>query len=73
MVQLGSPIPFRVKNTIIDAPELFGVWIDIDTSDNANALDNLFGIATPLATNQFNGKGMALIENRIIEKDAAIF
>jgi hypothetical protein len=57
----------------MDDPELLAVRIDIDTGHNANAFDNLFCIATSLATHQFNGKGMAFIENGIIEKDVAVF
>lgn len=71
MVQLAAAIPVRIIDAVINDPELLGIGIDIDTGDNA--FDDFFLIAAPLATNQFNGKGIAFVKNRIVEKDVAIF
>jgi hypothetical protein len=44
MVEFAATISIRVKDTIINDPKLSGVGIDIDTADNAYALDNLFSL-----------------------------
>ena len=67
VVEFGFAIPVRVIEPIIQQPELVGVGIDIDTSDHANAFDRGFGIAAPLSADQFNRKGVVLIEDRIIK------
>ncbi len=73
VVEFATSISRRVKNAVIDDPEFIDVGIDIDTSHEPDAFDYLFGVATPLPTHQFNGKGMVFIKHRIIKENVAIF
>ena len=63
MVQLTTANPFWGKDSIIDDPERVGIGIDIDTGHNT----------IPLATNEFDCKGVAFVQTRIIKNDVAIF
>ena len=67
VIQLGFAVPVRVIEPIIQEPELVRLGIDIDTGHDADALDDGFGIATPLPPHQFNGKGVVLIQHRVIK------
>ncbi|ATQ86114.1 hypothetical protein KSH_09250 (plasmid) [Moraxella osloensis] len=59
-------------NTVINEPVLFGLRIDIDTVNDADAFNNAMGVATVLAINQFDFVTMIFIEYAVIKDKIAI-
>ena len=72
MVKFAFAIGGFVINTVINAPVLFGLWINIDTVNDADAFNNAMGVATVLAINQFNFVTMIFIEYAVIKDKITI-
>lgn len=74
MVKFAFAIGGFVINTVINEPVLFGLWIDIDTVNDADAFNNAMGVATvlALAINQFDFVTMIFIEYAVIKDKIAI-
>ena len=72
MVQLGLAVPFRVIDAVVNDPELIDLRIDVDTGDNANALDDFMNIATVLFSNQFDVSGKVLVNHCVIKNQETI-
>ena len=73
VLNLGLTIPLRVIDTIIKYPIGIFFRIDINTSDNPDACDDRFGVATPLPTEWLNLKGVSFISHPIIQDIVAVF
>ncbi len=72
MIQFGFSITIRIINTVINDPELIGLWIDIHTSHNTNALDNPVRIPAILAPNQFDFARKILIDHGVIKNQEPV-
>ena len=73
VLNLGLAIPLRVIGAIIKYPKAIFFRIDINTSDNPDACDDRFGVATLLPTGWLNLKGVSFISHRIIKDNGAVF
>ena len=73
VLNLGLAIPFRVIDAKIKYPKSIFFGVDIDTGDQSDAFDDLFGVATPLSTGWLNLKGVPFISHRIIKDNVALF
>ena len=72
MVKFAFAIGGFAINTVINEPVLFGLRIDIDTVNDADAFNNAMGVATVLAINQFDFVTMIFIEYAVIKDKIAI-
>jgi hypothetical protein len=68
MVKFSQAIAVRIKDAVVNDPELFGLRIDINAGHDADALDNGVSIAAVLATHQFDGKRIVFIRHRVIKE-----
>ena len=73
VLNLGLAIPLRVIDAIIKYPNGVFFRVDIDTGDNPDANDDLFGVAIPLSTGWLNLKGVPFISHWIIKDNVAVF
>jgi len=67
VLQFALAIAVWIVDPVVDDPKLLGRGVDIDTGDYANPLDQTMGVATVLATNQFNPLREILVDDRVIE------
>lgn len=72
LIKLRFAIAIGVINAIINDPKLVGLGVDINAGDDADAFDDVVGIATVLAAHQVNLEGVVLIQDRVIEDDIAL-
>ena len=71
MIELGLAIALRVEDAVIDDPILSRIGIDVQAVDHANALDQAMLVAAVLQANQLDGVGMLLVQDGVIEHQAA--
>ena len=67
MVKFALAVPRRAIDAVVDQPKIVELRINVNTSHHANSFDDAVSIATVLPPNQLNGKGMVLIEYRVIK------
>ena len=74
MLKFGFTISVMVINAVINDPVGVRLWVDIDTRDNTDALDDsLFG-TTPLAANGLNlFRVWRPRHNGIVKKQVSVF
>ena len=73
MIILAFTVFFGIKHTPINRPELIKVRIDVDTGYDPNPPDNAVHIPTILWSHTVDILGVALVENRIIKNDIAVW
>ena len=73
VLNLGLTIPLRVIDALIKYPKGIFFRVEIDTSDNPDANEDLFGVATLLSTDWLNLKGVPFINHCIIKHNGAVF
>lgn len=71
-VQLGLAVSIRVIDAVVNDPELIDLWIDVDTGDNTDTLDDFMNIATVLTSNQFDASGKVLVNDCVVKNQETI-
>lgn len=72
MIDFGLSVDLRVVDSIVDAPELIGLWIDVDAGYDADAPDHALFVAAPLASDCLDFSGVVFVQNRVVEKQVAL-
>lgn len=54
MVKFAFAIRIFVIDTVVNEPILLRLWIDVNTVNDTDALDDAMGVATILTVNQFS-------------------
>ena len=73
MLKFGFTIAVIVINTIINDPVGVCFWVDIDTPDKTDALDDALFATAPLSANRFNRFRIEFWQHRIVKKQVSIF
>jgi hypothetical protein len=73
VIQLSFAIAIRIINAIVNDPELVYLRIDVHTGNDTDALDDLMGIATVLASNQVDVSGKILVNHGVIENNETVW
>lgn len=72
MVKLAFSVPLGVVQAVVDDPVLAAIGIDIQAIDHSNSLDQSMGVSTVLQAHQIDMMRMILVDNGVIEDQAAI-
>jgi hypothetical protein len=48
MVKFAFAVSASIVNAVVDKPILLGLWIDLDTVDDADTFDDAMNVATVL-------------------------
>jgi hypothetical protein len=70
-IPLAGAVPIGVIEPLGNPPALVAVGVDIDAGDDADAFDDLWGIATGLRPHPCNGKRVGLVPHRVIKPPRA--
>jgi hypothetical protein len=67
MIQFALAVSIRVKDAIVNHPELLAMRVDVHTRDQADTSDHTLFIAAPLPTHHLDVGSKAVVQHRIIE------
>lgn len=67
MVKFAFAIGVFVINTVVNEPVLFGLWVDVNTVNNADAFDDAMGVATILTIDEFYFVTVVFVEYAVVK------
>src|SRR5215213_4372967 len=69
---LRLAITVRVEDSVVDYPEVLGLWVYVDQRDHSDAPDHVFGVARPLIARRLYLGSEALLQHGIVEDQVRI-
>lgn len=67
MVKFTLAVESRVIDAVVNQPKIVKLGIDVNASHHTDSFDDAMSIAAVLPPDQLNGKGLVLIEYRVIK------